>query len=171
MVTIAGGTHTYPSTSVQTGYDYPTAVWGFFSRYLSDNAGAPRIAARPVDNVQQSGMPASFRVTALGDEPLQYQWQRNGVDMPGATADWYTLPAATPADDGATFRAIVTNAAGTATSETAKLKVLAATAGPSIDAAPTDQVVVAGQTVRFTVSTTSADAQGFWQQECSPQRP
>jgi poly(3-hydroxybutyrate) depolymerase len=157
MVTIAGGTHTYPSTSVQTGYDYPTAVWGFFSRYLSDNAGAPRIAARPVDNVQQSGMPASFRVTALGDEPLQYQWQRNGVDMPGATADWYTLPAATPADDGATFRAIVTNAAGTATSETAKLKVLAATAGPSIDAAPTDQVVVAGQTVRFTVSTTSAD--------------
>ncbi len=156
MVTIVGGTHTYPTPTVQTGYDYPAAVWSFFSRYVSDNKGAPRIVAKPVDNVQPSGMPASFRVTALGDAPLQYQWQRNGIDIPGATADWLTLPPLTGADDGAFFQAVVSNGSGTVTSAAAKLRVVPAIAGPSdaaaIAAGPVEQVVVAGQDVQFSVS-------------------
>jgi poly(3-hydroxybutyrate) depolymerase len=155
MVTIVGGTHTYPTPSVQTGFDYQTHVWNFFARYLSDNTGAPRIVSRPVDNVQPAGMSASFHVTALGDEPLQYQWQRDGVDIPGATNDWYTLPAVADTDNGATFRAIVTNASGTATSDLSKLKVLPA----SVVDAPLDQTVVAGQPVHFSTAASGSKYQ------------
>ncbi len=160
MVTIVGGTHTYPTPSVQTGYDYTKAVWSFFSRYLSDNTGSPRIVSKPVDNVQPSGMPASFRVTALGDDTLRYQWQRDGTDIAGATADWLTLPTVTPADDGAAFQVIVTNDSGTVTSAAAKLRVVQPAAAPAeapvITAGPVDQVAAAGQDVQFSVSATGA---------------
>jgi len=148
MVTIVGGTHTYPTPSVQTGYDYAAAVWSFFSRYLSDNTGAPRIVSRPVANVQPAGMPAIFRVTALGDGPLQYQWQRDGVDIPGANADWFTLPAVAMGDNGAAFRVVVRNDSGTVTSDVATLKVVAAAS----TAAVPDQGVVAGQPLHFATS-------------------
>ena len=156
MVTIVGGTHTYPTPSVQTGFDYPAAVWSFFSRYLSNNTGAPRIVSKPVDNIQPAGMPASFRITALGDAPLAYQWQRNGVDIPGATADYFTVPAVAAADDGATFQAVVANALGTVISSPAKLRVVAAAAGPAGSVAilthPADQVVVGRTAVHFSVA-------------------
>ena len=160
MVTVVGGTHTYPTPSVQTGYDYPAAVWSFFSRYLTGNTGAPRIVAKPVDNVQPGGMPASFRVTALGDGPIQYQWQRNGVDIPGATADWLTLPPVTSADDGAAFQAVVGNGSGTVTSAAARLRVVAAAPAPvgaaSIATGPLDRIAVAGEHVQFSVAAAGA---------------
>jgi hypothetical protein len=50
------------------------------------------------------------------------------VDIPGATASAYTLGAAQQSDDGARFRARVTNSAGSATSNEAVLTVVANTA-------------------------------------------
>ncbi|WP_411089350.1 hypothetical protein, partial [Streptomyces sp. 061-3] len=45
------------------------------------------------------------------------------VDIPGATTSTYTLAKATPADNGSQFRAVFTNPAGIATTETATLTV------------------------------------------------
>jgi len=42
---------------------------------------------------------------------LTYQWQRNEVNLTGATAATYTLTAAA-ADSGARFRAVVSNGSG-----------------------------------------------------------
>ena len=69
------------------------------------------------------GEPARFTVAASGVASLRFQWQRNGVDVPGATAATYTLPAASAADDGVVLRAVVANGFGTATSEGARLAV------------------------------------------------
>jgi len=57
---------------------------------------------------------------------LSYQWQRlNGTwgDIPGATGASYTTPATVLEDSGTQFRCVVSNSAGTATSNAATLTV------------------------------------------------
>jgi hypothetical protein len=70
------------------------------------------------------GQTATFRVVAEGSSPLSYQWQKNGVNITGATGATYTTPATTLADSGATYRCVVKNSVGTATSSAATLTVV-----------------------------------------------
>ncbi|MDL5502887.1 MAG: carbohydrate binding domain-containing protein, partial [Candidatus Methanoperedens sp.] len=53
-----------------------------------------------------------------------YQWQKNGVNIPGATGASYTTPPATILDNGSVFRVNVTNSAGSVMSNGAVLTVL-----------------------------------------------
>jgi len=152
FVTIIGGTHTYPVPTVQTGYDCTDGMWAFFSQFLTPTSDAPRIVSQPVRNVQVAGQPASFWVAAAGLAPLHYQWQRNGVDIDGATANWLNVPAA----DDATFQAVVSNSAGSVVSSAAPLLVKPLQADPLITAQPADQSVTAGQPASFTVSAAGA---------------
>lgn len=92
-------------------------------------ATAPTIQTQPQAVAVTAGQPATFTVAAGGDAPLSYQWQRDGVAIAGATAASYTLPAAAAADTGANFRVVVSNAAGSATSDAATLTVTAVGAG------------------------------------------
>jgi len=155
FVTIIGGGHEYAVPTLSTGYDCTDGMWAFFSQFLTSTQATPRIVSQPVNNIQLSGQPASFWVAATGNPPLAYQWQRNGVDIPGATANSYTTAATTLADHGATFRAIVSNSVGSATSTAATLTVNAAPADPQITTQPADQMVTAGQPVSFTVAASS----------------
>jgi hypothetical protein len=75
-------------------------------------------------------------VVAAGTAPLSYQWQKNGVNISGATAASYTTPATTTSDSGSTFAVVVTNTAGTATSTAATLTVNPAPV-PAIQLNPT----------------------------------
>lgn len=87
------------------------------------------ITAQPQSLTRDAGQSASFSVTATGTAPLAYQWQRaNGpqggfANIAGATAATYTIAAVGAGDNGARFRAVVTNVAGTATSNEAALAV------------------------------------------------
>ena len=111
----------------------------------------PAITQQPAPLTVLVGQGASFNVAATGTAPLAYQWQRNGVDIVGATATAYTLAATVLADSGAAFRAVVTNVAGSATSNTATLTVSAAAPVLTITPQPADTTVVAGTTATFTV--------------------
>lgn len=84
----------------------------------------PQITRQPENIRVAAGYPATFRVEATGDVPLSYQWQRNGSAIVGATGAVYTFTAAL-ADNGAKFRCIVSNGAGSATSDEATLEVVA----------------------------------------------
>lgn len=64
-----------------------------------------------------------FSVSATGTAPLSYQWQKNSANISGATSANYTTPAATTSDSGTTFRVLVTNSLGSATSNSATLTV------------------------------------------------
>ncbi|HEX3603038.1 MAG TPA: immunoglobulin domain-containing protein [Steroidobacteraceae bacterium] len=90
-------------------------------------AVAPTIAAQPTDQRVVVGQAATFTVTANGTAPLGYQWQKGGTSISGATAASYTTPATTLTDDAATFQAVVTNSAGSVTSNSAKLTIAAGT--------------------------------------------
>ena len=84
---------------------------------------SPGITTQPSNQTVMQGQPATFTVAASGSVPLSYKWQRNTVDISGATSSSYTLSFTTLADNGAKFRCVVSNAFGTATSNEATLTV------------------------------------------------
>jgi glucose/arabinose dehydrogenase len=84
---------------------------------------APTITQQPASRTVSLGQSATFTVVASGTAPLSYRWQRNGANITGATASSYTLASATAADNNAQFRCVVSNSAGTATSNIAVLTV------------------------------------------------
>ena len=61
--------------------------------------------SHPASRTVRRVRPATFSVRASGPAPLRYQWQRNGANIPGATAQDYTLASAAASDNGARFRA------------------------------------------------------------------
>jgi hypothetical protein len=65
---------------------------------------------------------AVFAVEAAGSGTLSYQWQREGVDIPSATAAAYVIANAQASDQG-NYRVIVTNSFSAATSSVAVLSV------------------------------------------------
>jgi len=89
-------------------------------------AVAPTITTAPANQTVTAGATATFTVVAGGTAPLGYQWQKNGVNIAGATAASYTTPVTATSDSGSTFRVVVTNTAGTVTSAAATLTVNAA---------------------------------------------
>ncbi|HFD79166.1 MAG TPA: hypothetical protein ENK05_02075 [Gammaproteobacteria bacterium] len=87
-------------------------------------ATAPVILTQPSDSTVDEGDTATFQVNADGSAPLSYQWQRDGVDIPGANAPSYTTPVLSVGDD-ALFAVVVSNSAGSVRSRDAILSVSA----------------------------------------------
>jgi Abnormal spindle-like microcephaly-assoc'd, ASPM-SPD-2-Hydin/Immunoglobulin domain/Immunoglobulin I-set domain len=86
---------------------------------------APAITTQPASQTVIAGKTASFTVAVSGTAPLTYQWSKNGAAISGATSSTYTTPAETTADNNAQFTAVVSNTAGSATSNAATLTVSA----------------------------------------------
>ena len=114
----------------------------------------PTITLHPVNLNVAPGQDATFTVAATGTAPLAYQWQRDGVDIAGANAATYTLAAVTRNDTETSFRAVVSNVAGSATSNPATLDVTGSVPVLTIAPQPADTSVVAGTTASFTVGGT-----------------
>ncbi len=64
----------------------------------------------------------NISVAATGDGTLSYQWQKNGVNIAGATATTYSLTNVANSDSGA-YRCIVTHVHGTLSSNNGDLTV------------------------------------------------
>jgi hypothetical protein len=86
-------------------------------------AGAPVITAQPQAQAVIVGRTAQFAVGVSGGATLSYQWQKNGVAIPGANAATYGTPGATAVDNNASFTVLVGNAQGTVSSAAAVLSV------------------------------------------------
>ena len=86
------------------------------------------------------GQTATFSVVATGTTPLTYKWQKNQVDISGATSSSYTTQAVTLADSGSKYRCVLTNAYGNATSNEATLTVNANLVNPALNKATASSV-------------------------------
>jgi glucose/arabinose dehydrogenase len=108
------------------------------------------VLLRPVaDQIVPVGATARFEVSPLGSAPLSYQWQQDGVDIPGATGP-ELLVVCDEAADGTTYRVVVTNEYGQTVSNAAVLRVLRDRPPTAVVAAPRDgQRVRVGSRLRF----------------------
>ncbi len=119
----------------------------------------PVITTQPAGVTVTAGGSATFGVVASGSN-LSYQWSKNGTTIAGATAASYTASGLTLADANAVYRVVVTNAAGSATSNEAKVTVNAA--GVSLSLTPATATVEPGAQVTLTAQlSTSATGTSF----------
>jgi len=93
---------------------------------------APQITTQPANAGVTAGQTATFSVVASGTGPLSYQWSKNGSAITGAGDSSYTTPAATSADNGASFTVVVRNSVSSVMSHAAILTVNAAAAGTDV---------------------------------------
>ncbi len=127
-----------PSASTfATGISSPVDVHADFNGYLyyiarGENkvyrvtytgSNGPTITENPESQLISTGHPVTFAVSASGQAPLQYQWQRNSVDIGPATLSSYTIASVGTGDNGAQFRCIVSNGSGSVPSAQATLTV------------------------------------------------
>lgn len=111
--------------------------------------GAPVILVQPVSQTLAFSKNASFHVTAVGTQPLAYQWRRNGVNIAGATNATLTLNNI-PLADPIAYSVVISNTAGIAISADAILTTVPEP--PTIAVQPQDLTRICGQTATLTVT-------------------
>ncbi|HSW46779.1 MAG TPA: immunoglobulin domain-containing protein, partial [Phycisphaerae bacterium] len=116
----------------------------------------PVITQHPTNQSVCPGGTVNFTVTATGDPPLTYQWQKNAANITngghysGCTTSTLAVSSA-DGNDAANYRCVVTNGVGNATSNSASLTIKAATI---ITQHPVDRNVPAGSNVSFSAAAT-----------------
>jgi len=122
---IQNGTNTvtFYSASSHHGCEILWPGPGLIARYDFSDVPAS-VTSHPSDTYALEGSTANFDVVAVGAEPLSFQWQRNGVDIPGAAEPTYTTPPVSASDDGDLYRCVVSNGLGSDVSDEAELTVL-----------------------------------------------
>lgn len=94
-------------------------------RSTGPTAGVPGIVHQPDSVTAAIGNTVTFTVGAAGDPNggvLSYQWQKDGVDLPGATESVFSRQVSA-GDNGSRYRVVVTNDRGSTTSASALLTV------------------------------------------------
>jgi sugar lactone lactonase YvrE len=105
---------------------------------------APAISAQPQSTSVLAGAAFSLSVGATGTAPLTYQWYQNGNAVAGATASTYAVASAATTNAGS-YTVIVSNPAGSATSNSAVVAVSLPVVAPSIAIQPQSITITAGQ--------------------------
>ena len=148
-------TYTIPSVSASDAASYSVVVGNAAGSVTSASATLtvvvpPSITAQPQSLTVNSGASASFSVTATGTGPLTYQWVKGTANITGATSSTYTIPSVS-ASDAASYSVVVGNAAGSVTSSSATLTVVAP---PAITAQPQSLTANSGASASFSVTAT-----------------
>jgi alpha-tubulin suppressor-like RCC1 family protein len=128
----------------------------------SPAAGVPAgVAVNPQPATGVVGSTATFSVTPSGSAPHTYQWIRNGVDIPGATADSHTTAATVLGDNGALYAVRVSNDVGSSVSAAATLTVTPSPMPPSLSVQPQSLAVAQGTTATFGVAATGSSSLAY----------
>ncbi len=127
-------------------------------RIIHTRNEVPEITDQPESASVAAGQSVTFSVSATGTAPLSYRWQKNSSDVAGGSGSSLTISSATPAAAG-NYRVIVSNGAGSVTSETAVLTVTDFNTPPvATIATPTEGTRYrAGQPVAFSGSATDTE--------------
>jgi hypothetical protein len=136
---ISGATNatlTLTNVSLSSAGPYSVIASNFLGSATSSSAlltvnSLPNITSQPASASVAQNQSVTFTVVAFGDPAPAFQWQKNGVNISGATSSayvngsWtstYTLPSAQPTD-AASYDVIVSNLAGQVTSNVVTLTV------------------------------------------------
>jgi hypothetical protein len=119
------------------------------------NPIAASISQQPINVAVTAGQTAVFSVTATGTPPPNYQWYQGTTLISGAISASYSIPNTTTGLTGETFYVIVSNSAGSETSNTVTLTVNIATASNVNVLTYHNDNGRTGQNVNETILTTS----------------
>jgi hypothetical protein len=122
----------------------------------------PSIVTSPASVTVTAPASATFTVVASGTAPFTYQWRRNGTPIGGATGASYVLDPTAGTDSGATFDVVVSNAAGTVTSDAATLTV---NVPPGITTHPANVSGTAPAAATFTVVASGTSLNYQWRRD------
>ena len=114
---------------------------------------APYIEVQPINKSVALGYPTYFYAYAEGQAPLSYQWYLGDTAIPGGTNNSYVINSAQWSDNGS-YRLLVTNASGTAQSDTVTLTVTSQT--PVIVEQPQSQQIAVADSVTFSATVLGA---------------
>jgi hypothetical protein len=138
-ITMNANSATYTTPAAQAGDD-----GAMFRVIISNSAGSatsnaatlsvtsstkPAITTQPVNQSVTVGATATFTVVANGTAPLTYQWIQGTTNIPNSNSPSFTTPATTVGDNGETFKVMVSNSAGSVTSNPATLTVTSVSTG------------------------------------------
>ena len=164
--------NTGATTLAQSGTRYRVTVSNSLGSVTSSAARltvtplvvAPAIVTQPADQTVIAPATATFNVTATGTAP-SYQWQLSsdgGVTfspvLGAPDAPSLAITNTTTAQSGKRYRVTVSNSAGSVTSNSALLTVLATPVAPAFTTQPLSQTILAGASVSFTVAATGTPA-------------
>ena len=99
----------------------PTGVFAVSGREI-DNPGRPYFVADPAAQLVQSGGRLRLSCLAVGEQPIEYQWFKDGVAIPDVSGPVFTVDPVY-ARDAARYTVVAKNAAGTALSAPALVEV------------------------------------------------
>lgn len=122
------------SLALEVGNDgnlyYLSRTAGTLYRIIYTVNQAPVITDQPDNLTVTAGQPATFQVSATGTPPLSYQWRKGSTNISGATSATYTIPS-TQTSHAGNYQVVVSNSAGSVTSQAATLTVTPYNAPPS----------------------------------------
>ena len=147
-----------------TGGGASGAAWS-----IESFAGVPIVVSQPASLTRPATSTANFRVSAVGTEPFQYQWRKDGIPIAdgakvsGAQASTLAISDLRKTDEGG-YSAVVSNVDGTAISASATLAVTE----PVIVSQPAHQSGELGESAVLHVTAVGTDLSFEWRKEGVP---
>jgi pectate lyase len=92
---------------------------------VNTNSVAPTFISQPASQIVLVGGTASFSATADGTAPINYQWNKNGVPISGATSSTLNVTNVQVTDSGSSYTVTASNSVNSVTSSGAVLTVTA----------------------------------------------
>ncbi len=159
IATGTGSSLALPSVTSSDAGTYTVLVSNSIGSVLSQGATLtvntpvlpPSISSQPVGGSVTVGNAITLSISAFGTAPFTYQWKRDGQAISGANASTFSIAAAALSDSGA-YTVVVSNSAGTVTSDPANVVVTSPVSGPTISSQPTALSVHGGQNATFSVT-------------------
>jgi hypothetical protein len=106
----------YTTSPLQTQKTFSTA-------FVVNEPEAIAIEQQPLSQTICHNQPGSFSVNASGTAPFSYQWEKDGIIIPGADSNVYTIDSVIVSDEGL-YSCEITNLCHTVETNDAELKVL-----------------------------------------------
>lgn len=161
---VAWGDNTYGETNVPVGMTNVVGVGaGIQHSALLLGGGAPQFFQQPLGATVPVGLSFVVKGQAYGGVPMNYQWQHEGTNLPGATGSTLLLTNVQYTAQG-TYSLFATNANGSATSSNAQLVVVPAI----ITSQPADVTAYGGDNVTFSVSALGTALNYVWKFNDTP---
>ena len=148
------------------GY-YNIVITNIFGSVTSSNANLTVLAVPPIFINQPTnetilgGSNTTFYASAIGPQPIFYQWQFNATNIVNATNTLLSLTNLQSVNDGQ-YALIASNSYGITVSSNAILNVI--TFSPVVTSQPTNKLIFQGSNVTFTVTATGTPQLNYqWQ--------